>query len=159
MLPSTRPGAEQQQQENTGLCCLSRSPLDTFWTLSPSGRSSIEALLYWGTCERTADLSAVSNVTRYCNKVSLHWQSWVCLHIFILYVCVGQHGYIREHSAVCASMCVSVATSIAFYNNCTEIRNTGKNWLQVTDRQMIHMPLHKKSAISKYTYYHNFFTE
>lgn len=30
VLPSTRPGAEQQQPENTGLCCLSRSPLDTF---------------------------------------------------------------------------------------------------------------------------------
>ncbi|TNN76338.1 hypothetical protein EYF80_013417 [Liparis tanakae] len=64
------PGAEQQQ-ENTGLCCLSRSPLDTFGTPCPSGRGSIEALLlYRGACERTADSSVASNVTRYCNKAS-----------------------------------------------------------------------------------------
>lgn len=86
VLPSTRPGAERQQQENTGLCCLSRSPLDTFWTPSPNGRRSIEALLYWGACERTADLSVVSNVTRYCNKVGLRWQSSVC-------VCVCTYSY------------------------------------------------------------------
>lgn len=82
VLPLTRPGAEQQQQqkqreENTGLCCLSRSPLDTFGAPSPNGRGSIEALLCWGACERTADCCVVSNVTRYCNKVSLHWRSWV----------------------------------------------------------------------------------
>lgn len=90
VLPSTRSGAEQQQQENTGLCCLSRSPLDTFWTPSPNGRCSIEALLYWGACERTADLSVVSNVTRYCNKVSLRWQSWVCVFVCTYSYCMSQ---------------------------------------------------------------------